>query len=84
MDEYEILKEKLQDETLEGELTRLRWRKDNDPTFDLQQLKIMIDSMCRFQDEGSRDRGGIQHIEADARLAAAEILYHEWQQERLC
>ncbi len=84
MDEFEELKERLHDETLEDELTRLRWRKANDSTFTLHHLRMMIDSECRRQDEGARDRGDIHHIENQARMAAMEILYHEWRKESAC
>lgn len=84
MDEFEELKERLHENTLEEELTRLRWRKANDREFTLQKLRIMIDSEVRRQDDGARDRGDIHHIENQARMAAMEILYHEWRKEAAC
>lgn len=81
MDDFEQLKEKLYDDTLEEELMRLDMRRKNDPDFTLQQAKIMLDNECKCQDSGWCGRGGIQHLEGLAKVSALEIFYHRWKKE---
>ena len=76
MDEFEKLKDKLYEEMLEGELQRLEWQRRHDPSFGLHEVKIKLDTECKFQDEGWSGRGGIQHLEGQAKVSALEIFYH--------
>lgn len=81
MDEIEKFKEQLHEDTIETELERLRIRRETDPTFTIKQLKNILDHECKHQDVNWSDRGGIQHIEGQARVAALEIAYHDWMKE---
>ncbi len=81
MDEIEKIKEELYNSIYENEMALFEDRLRNDPDFGIDELRSYLEYQYNFQDEGWCNRGDVQHIEGQAKVAALEVLLHHLEKE---
>ena len=81
MDEVEKIKDKLYDAAFDNELALYEERLRTDPEFGIGELRDHLEFLYNHQDEGWCNRGDVQHIEGQARVAALEVMLHRLEKE---
>ena len=81
MDEVEKIKEELYDKAFDSEMALYEERLQIDPEFGISEVRDHLEFLYNYQDEGWCNRGDVQHIEGQAKVAALEVLLHRLEKE---
>ena len=75
------LKKQKYEEVFEDTLLNLEYRRQNDPDFNLVEMKRLIETEYVNQGNDWVGRGGLFDVVEEATLAAYELFYSRWRQE---